>query len=95
MAELLRLEDLTVEFPLESGSLRAVDHFAEVTRGMEVDVELLNHPLMDDLFVKLARLRTRTPGEPHPLAVGEATYQRFLGVISACARAQIARRGRA
>lgn len=73
--------------------LRSIDHFAEVTRGMKVDVELLNHPLMDDLFVKLARLRTRTPGEPHPLAVSEATYQRFLGVISACARAQIARRG--
>ncbi len=39
MAELLRLEDLTVEFPLESGSLRAVDHLSlTVDQGEAVGI---------------------------------------------------------
>jgi hypothetical protein len=47
---------------------------------------------MDGLFEKLARLRTRKPGERHPLVVGEETYQRFLSVMSHCGQAQLARR---
>jgi metallo-beta-lactamase class B len=72
--------------------LQSIQHFADVTKRNRVDVELLNHPIMDGLFERLERLKARRPGEPHPLVVGEAAYQRFLGVMAACTRAQIARR---
>ena len=71
--------------------LTSIEHFSDVTRKMKVEVELLNHPIMDGLFEKLAKLKSRKPGEPHPLVVGEASYQRFLGVMTECARAQLAR----
>ena len=72
--------------------LFSIDHFAAVTRQHKVDVELLNHPIMDGLFTKLAMLRTRKPGGPHPLVVGEASYQRFLTAMAACTKVQLARK---
>jgi metallo-beta-lactamase class B len=72
--------------------LKSIQRFADQTKKMKVEVELLNHPIMDGLFEKLARLRTRKPGERHPLVVGEETYQRFLSVMSHCGQAQLARR---
>jgi metallo-beta-lactamase class B len=71
--------------------LTSLEHFSDVTKKMKVEVELMNHPIMDGLFEKLAKLKSRKPGEPHPLVVGEASYQRFLGVMTECARAQLAR----
>jgi hypothetical protein len=59
---------------------------------MNVDVEIAHHPIMDDTFVRMDRLRTRKPGEPHPFVVGQAAYQRYLTVLSDCMKAQIARR---
>jgi metallo-beta-lactamase class B len=72
--------------------LQSIQHFAEATTRQRVDVELLNHPIMDGLFDRLARLTARKPGEPHPLVVGEESYQRFLGVMAACTQAQLARK---
>jgi metallo-beta-lactamase class B len=72
--------------------LTSIEHFADVTRKNKVEVELLNHPIMDGLFEKLARVRTRKPGGPHPLVIGEASYQRFLSVMAECTRAQLARK---
>jgi len=72
--------------------LRSIDQFADASRKLNVDVELENHPLMDDTFVKLAKLRARKPGEPNPFIVGQASYGRFLGVMSECMKYHIARR---
>jgi len=72
--------------------LASIQHFAEATKRQRVDVELLNHPIMDGLFERLEKLKVRKPGEPHPLVVGEDSYQRFLGVMAACARVQLARK---
>ena len=72
--------------------LQSIQHFAAATTRQRVDVELLNHPIMDGLFERLERLKGRKPGEPHPLVVGEESYQRFLGVMTECARAQLARK---
>jgi hypothetical protein len=41
---------------------------------------------------KLARLRTRRPGQPHPFVVGRDAYQRFVTVMSECSQAQLERR---
>jgi metallo-beta-lactamase class B len=72
--------------------VRSVDHFASVTRTMKVDVEIQNHPLYDGISTKLAGLKTRKPGQPHPFVVGAEGYQQFLTVMSECMKAQIARR---
>jgi metallo-beta-lactamase class B len=72
--------------------LASIQHFANATRRQQVDVELLNHPIMDGLFERLARLKVRKEGEPHPLVVGEDSYQRFLGLMADCVRVQLSRR---
>jgi metallo-beta-lactamase class B len=72
--------------------LASIQHFANATRRQRVDVELLNHPIMDGLFERLERLKVRKEGEPHPLVVGEDAYQRFLGLMADCVRVQVARR---
>jgi metallo-beta-lactamase class B len=72
--------------------LGSLGHWREVTTAAKVDVELMNHPIMDGLFVKLDRLKTRKAGEPHPLVVGAASYQRYVAAQADCMKAQIARR---
>ena len=59
---------------------------------MDVAVELQNHPLYDGLEGKLARLKDRKAGQPHPFVVGREGYQRFLTVMSECTQAQLERR---
>jgi hypothetical protein len=59
---------------------------------LNVDVEIQNHPMYDGLEAKLARLKRRASGEPHPFVVGRDAYQRFLSVMSGCIGVQQARR---
>jgi metallo-beta-lactamase class B len=75
--------------------LGSIAHWREATSAAKVDVELMNHPIMDGLFVKLGQLKTRKPGAPHPLVVGAASYQRFMAAQGDCMKAQIARRNSA
>jgi metallo-beta-lactamase class B len=75
--------------------ITSIEHFAAVSRQHKVEVELLNHPIMDGLFEKLAAIRTRKPGSAHPLVIGEASYQRFLTTMADCTRVQLARKGAA
>jgi metallo-beta-lactamase class B len=72
--------------------IASVAHWADVTRRMNVDVEIQNHPLYDNFLTKLDRLKQRKPGEPNPFVVGRDSYQRFVGVMSDCAKAIAARR---
>jgi len=72
--------------------VRSVAHFAEIAGKFKVDVELQNHPLMDDTLAKLAALRTRRPGDPNPFVVGEASFGNYLNVMSECMQAHIALR---
>lgn len=70
----------------------SIDHFAAVARSMTVDVELQNHPLYDNIAAKVAGVRGGRRGGNNPFIVGTDSYQRFLAVQGACARAQLARR---
>jgi metallo-beta-lactamase class B len=72
--------------------IRSVEHFAEVARTMNVDVELQNHPLYDGFETRLERLNRRAAGAPNPFVVGQQAYQRFLAVMAECTRVQIERR---
>ena len=72
--------------------VQSLEKFAAVTRRLGVDVEIQNHPLYDGFTAKLERLAQRPPGGAHPFVVGADAYQRFLGTMSECTQAQLARR---
>jgi len=74
--------------------LSSLDHWAQMTRQMKVDTELQNHPLMDGIDERLAKIQARKPGDPNPFVVGQAAYQRFVSVISECTKAQMVRLGK-
>jgi metallo-beta-lactamase class B len=75
--------------------LASLDHWAEMTRKFKVDTELQNHPLMDGIDERLAKIQARKAGDPNPFVVGQASYQRFVNVISECTKAQMVRLGKA
>lgn len=68
----------------------SIAHFKAETDKMKVDVELQNHPVMDDLSGKLEKLAARKKGDPNPFIAGEANYGKFLDVMSQCIDYQIA-----
>lgn len=72
--------------------LKSVAHFKEETKKAKVAVELQNHPLMDPIQEKLDKLKERKKGEPNPFVLGQANYQKFVDVMSACTEVNIARR---
>lgn len=72
--------------------LKSIAHWKNETSKAGVDVELQNHPLMDGMTRKLAQLKTRKPGEPHPFVVGTRAYQTFFDVMAACINVNVARR---
>ena len=88
----------TVLIPRIAWNLReyasSLKHWAEVSKKMKVDVEIQNHPMYDNFTDKLAKLQERKPGQPNPFVVGQASYQKFVGVISECTEAQIIRLGK-
>jgi hypothetical protein len=71
--------------------LKSVAHFKDETRKAKVDVEIQNHPLMDQIQAKLNKLQARTNGGLNPFVVGPANYQKFLEVMSLCTEVNIAR----
>jgi metallo-beta-lactamase class B len=70
--------------------LASVAHFKVEAKKRRVDVELQNHPLMDNFEARLAQLN-RQPSGANPFIVGQDGYARFLDVITACMNAQLAR----
>ena len=73
--------------------LTSLEHWRVVTAKAGADVALMNHPIMDGLFVKLARLKGRKPGDAHPLVIGAPSFQRLMTAQGECMKVQIARRG--
>jgi metallo-beta-lactamase class B len=72
--------------------MKSFEHFKEETKKAKVDVEIQNHPLYDNLSDKLAKLKERKKGDPNPFVVGQANYQKFVGVMADCLQAQMDRR---
>jgi metallo-beta-lactamase class B len=70
--------------------LSSVAHFKEEAKKHKVDVELQNHPLMDNFEARLAQLKQQ-PSGANPFIVGLDGYARFLDVIIGCMNAQLAR----
>jgi metallo-beta-lactamase class B len=72
--------------------INSLKHFSQIARNMKVDVELLNHPIMDGMPARVAALDTRAAGKPNPLVIGVDSYQRFLTVSSECLQSVLVRR---
>ena len=72
--------------------LKGIAHYRAEAVKAGVEVELQNHPLMDDFTGRLKLLQTRKPGGANPFLVGRANYPVLLDVMGQCMRAQIARR---
>ena len=72
--------------------LTAIAHFRAESVKAGVEVEMQNHPLMDDFTGRLAQLQARKPGGANPFIVGRENYPAFLDVMAECMRAQIAKR---
>jgi metallo-beta-lactamase class B len=73
--------------------VESIAHYLETAKRRQVDVELQNHPIFDLMPDRLARLKNRKPGEPHPFMVGTEPYVKFWSVVSECIQAEIVRRG--
>ena len=80
------------DVPVIQGYIASVNHFADVTRQRGVDVEVQNHPIFDGMDTKLAALKVRRPGQPHPFVVGRDGYQQFLSTMTGCLQQEIGRR---
>jgi metallo-beta-lactamase class B len=65
----------------------SAERFAKIARDKGVDVPLSNHSSYDNAFEKIAALKTRKPGQPHPFVTGAQTEQRYLTVAAECAKA--------
>ncbi len=74
------------------GYIASVNHFADATRQRGVDVEVQNHPMFDAMDSKLAALKTRRAGQPHPFVLGKDGYQQFLTTMGGCMQEEIKRR---
>jgi metallo-beta-lactamase class B len=72
--------------------VKSIEHWGDVTRKMNVEVEIQNHPMYDGFVAKLQRLKERKAPEPNPFVVGRDGYRRFLDVMSGCTDVQLARR---
>ena len=70
----------------------SIAHYLEVAARMDVDVEIQNHPIFDATPARLAALKARRSGEPHPFVMGTDRYQRFWRIVSECMQADIIRR---
>jgi metallo-beta-lactamase class B len=67
---------------------QSVGKFAAIARARNVDVQMANHSNFDNALVKIAALKTRAAGRPHPFVVGGDVQQRIFDVQSECALAQ-------
>jgi metallo-beta-lactamase class B len=83
---------LRAEIPAVQQYIASVNRYLDVATQMNVEVEIQNHPIFDDMPAKLARLRTRKAGEPHPFVIGSDGYTRFWTIVTECMQAELARR---
>jgi metallo-beta-lactamase class B len=81
-----------VQIPALHQYLDSIAHYRGIAADMKVDVAIQNHPLFDDTPGRLAALKTRAAGAPHPFVMGNERYLRFWDVISSCMQASLIQR---
>ena len=78
---------------IHRADLQAMLHTAVQAAG--VDVLVTNHPIHMAATEKEALIRYGATGGANPFIYGVDKYQRYMGVMSACSRVQLARMGEA
>lgn len=73
--------------------LASLERYLAITRRARVDVELSNHPFVDDSLARMARLRA-SPRAPNPFVIGPGRYADYMGILKACTLAQATPRTR-
>jgi metallo-beta-lactamase class B len=71
--------------------IASAQKFSRIARDSGADVPLSNHARYDDAFRKIAELKKRKPGDPHPFVLGPGSAETYLAVASECAMASRAR----
>ena len=66
----------------------SVGKFAAVAKARNADVPMANHSNFDSALVKIAALKTRGAGQPHPFVLGWDVQQKIFEVQQDCALAQ-------
>jgi metallo-beta-lactamase class B len=69
----------------------SVAKFARIAKDRGADVQMSNHPNFDEALEKIAKLKTRAAGQPHPFVVGAEAEARIFTVQSECALASRAK----
>jgi metallo-beta-lactamase class B len=64
-----------------------------LTRAAGVNVLVTNHPVHMNANEKQVMMRYALPSAPNPYVYGSQRYQRYMQVMQACSRAQLARMG--
>lgn len=65
----------------------SVEKYAAIAKARGVDVPIANHSNFDNALQKIAALKTRGLGQPHPFVLGAATQARIFDVQTECALA--------
>lgn len=63
------------------------EHLREEAEKAGASIIMSNHSAFDNATLKVRLMAARKPGEPSPFVVGEEGVQRYLTVLSSCARA--------
>lgn len=69
----------------------AVARFIDYTKTAGADVIISNHPFVDGSIMRMAELKDRQPGQPHPFVIGQENVQRFNAILDQCAVVAISR----
>jgi metallo-beta-lactamase class B len=65
----------------------SVEKYAKIAQARGVDVPIANHSNFDNAFEKIAALKTRQAGQPHPFVLGAGAQQRIFDIQEECAMA--------
>jgi metallo-beta-lactamase class B len=66
--------------------------FRKIAAAAGADVIFTNHTLFDGTLTKIAAIKGRQAGQPHPFVVGPAVVDRYMTVVEECGRALLAGR---
>jgi metallo-beta-lactamase class B len=85
---------LSATSPLElvNSYIQSAVRFRRIVAENKVDVVLTNHTTHNQTNEKLAALRVRKPGQPHPFVVGTSLVDRWMTVFEECGRKMLAER---
>jgi metallo-beta-lactamase class B len=75
------------DLPAKHDYRRSVERFMAILESARVDGILTAHPFVDGTLDRLAALRQRGPGNPHPFVIGPDAVRRYMGVHLRCVQA--------